>query len=423
MKVLAVFLFFAAAYARISYNGQSVLSCALTQDLAPAFYTTMDNALVDVWGCHSTGFCDIRIRNAVEKEAVTNFFKTSTCKVLIADLEAVIEKSDNLTLSAPNADDWFTAYHNLADTQAWWQALATQYPTLASYMQIPKSNPLLTTNGNTQNGFYIIVKPENPWIYYQCQIHAREWISGATCQYIANQLLTDYTNKVADAVDLLGSYNFAILTVTNPDGYAFTWTNDRLWRKNRRQNGACYGVDLNRNFNQNWGQGGSSNSPCSETYMGPSVASEAEVKNIAQWWKELQSIAAIQGAVDYHSYSQLVLRPWGDTTAPAPDETRLKSMGDDYASAVKNTSGKVYISEPSIDLYITTGTASDWFYGTGSLGQTKFRAAGFTVELRPEEGAADGFILPPEFIIPTGRENYAGLKAWIFNLRQSPITQ
>ena len=33
----------------------------------------------------------------------------------------------------------------------------------------------------------------------------------------------------------------------------YTWSNDRLWRKNRRKGILCDGVDLNRNYNSNWG--------------------------------------------------------------------------------------------------------------------------------------------------------------------------
>ena len=64
----------------------------------------------------------------------------------------------------------------------------------------------------------------------------------------------------------------------NPDGYAFTWDGDRMWRKNRNPNNgsSCKGVDLNRNYDAEWMHAGSSSSKCSSVYAGTSAFSEPE---------------------------------------------------------------------------------------------------------------------------------------------------
>ena len=70
----------------------------------------------------------------------------------------------------------------------------------------------------------------------------------------------------------------------NPDGYIYSRTENRLWRKTRSPNGNnCFGTDANRNFGYQWGTGGSSDNPCSDTYMGSEAFSEIETKNIRQW--------------------------------------------------------------------------------------------------------------------------------------------
>jgi hypothetical protein len=97
-------------------------------------------------------------------------------------------------------------------------------------------------------------------------IHAREWISLATVTYIMNELVS---NPVDNA--LLDEVDFYFLPVINPDGFAFTHSNNRMWRKTRSpQGGNCIGVDANRNFGFEWNSciGCSSGSCSSETFRG-----------------------------------------------------------------------------------------------------------------------------------------------------------
>jgi carboxypeptidase A4 len=111
-------------------------------------------------------------------------------------------------------------------------------------------------------------------------IHAREWISPASVTYIIKELVENRQNNLwADKMD------FYVVPVLNPDGYEYTHTNDRLWRKNRRnpQLGGCAGTDLNRNFGYKWGGLGSSKNPCAETYAGTAAFSEPESKAIRDY--------------------------------------------------------------------------------------------------------------------------------------------
>ncbi|CAB4066603.1 unnamed protein product [Lepeophtheirus salmonis] len=133
-----------------------------------------------------------------------------------------------------------------------------------------------------------------PAIFIEGGIHAREWISPAATTYMIKEFVFNYkkNKEILEAIDLY------ILPVMNPDGYAYTFRKDRLWRKSRSRNGgllgsilpACVGVDLNRNFGYKWlaqnsllhARGGSSLS-CLETYAGTSPFSEPETRALGNF--------------------------------------------------------------------------------------------------------------------------------------------
>jgi len=173
-----------------------------------------------------------------------------------------------------------------------------------------------------------------------------------------------------------------------------------MWRKNRRFNNPSYGVDLNRNFNNHWGGTGSSGVPTSETYRGPSVASEPETQAVQNYNLGLPRRL---GAIDYHAYGELVLRSWGWTVSPGPDESWLKPIGDGWSSAMATVHGIKYTSERAGELYPATGCTDDWL-----TTEAANPGHGWTVELRDTKT----FVLPPAQIIPTGQENFVGLIYW-----------
>jgi len=239
-----------------------------------------------------------------------------------------------------------------------------------------------------------------------------------TCAYIVNYLLENH--KRDDAVTrILEESELHLIPFVNPDGFKYTWTSDRMWRKNRSPNtgSTCAGTDLNRNYNDHWNGGGSSANPCSETFMGRAAASEIEVQITSRYF---QSIPPVLGAIDWHSYSQLVLRPYGWTSSDTPDEARLKQIGDSFSAAVLGVHGTRFTSQKAIQLYVTSGTARDWFYGKeASDGNRGYRAAGYTIELR--DTGNYGFQLPPNQIIPQGQEIVPAVKSFMLTLIDNPI--
>lgn len=122
--------------------------------------------------------------------------------------------------------------------------------------------------------------PSKKVIWIEGGIHAREWISPATVTYFAQQLINNYNDNDATTKDLLNYFDFYIVPSLNVDGYEYTHTTSRLWRKTRGKNAgsSCIGADPNRNFGYQWGGTGASSNPCSETYRGDKAFSEIEVK-------------------------------------------------------------------------------------------------------------------------------------------------
>jgi len=216
--------------------------------------------------------------------------------------------------------------------------------------------------------------------------------------YIYYQLVTLF-GVDPDVTAILDKVGFVIVPVVNPDGYDYAWTTNRMWRKNRKANaGGTFGVDLNRNWDDHWGGQGSSRVPSSDTYCGTGPFSEPETTAASNFMKGLQNIKA---AVDIHSYSQLLLRPYGWTTQLAPNDRALYDLGAQMQSIIRATHGMAYANDASWQLYFTTGTAQDWYYSKANV------TIAYTFELR--DTGRYGFILPANQIIPTGEEIWAAL--------------
>lgn len=115
--------------------------------------------------------------------------------------------------------------------------------------------------------------------------------------------------------------------LVNPDGYEYSHTTDRLWRKNRSNNGfiRCAGVDLNRNYGYQFGGAGTSNSRCSEIYRGTSAFSEPETLAHKRFFDQTKE--KFKAFLTFHSYGQYILYPWGYNTEVPVDHKDLERIG------------------------------------------------------------------------------------------------
>jgi len=197
--------------------------------------------------------------------------------------------------------------------------------------------------------------------------------------------------------------NIHYVPIVNPDGYVFAHTSNRMWRKNRKQNqGGSFGVDLNRNWKSGFGGPGSSNQPSSETYRGVAAYSEPESKAVADYLQSQKS--TLKAAIDFHSYSQLMLRPWGKSSQNSPDEDKLRGLGQKMVDAIASVHRVRYENIKSSQLYLASGIVGDDFYETHKLD-------GYTIECRPGRFGGGGFAPPPSQIILNAQENYQAVLA------------
>jgi hypothetical protein len=224
--------------------------------------------------------------------------------------------------------------------------------------------------------------------------HGREWISVEVPLYIA-QYLTDNYDSDAGVKHLVDNCEIWIVPVVNPDGYEFSRTSDRMWRKNRRDNGDdTFGVDLNRNYDYMWGGAGSSGNTSAWNYRGPSAFSEPESQAI----RDLVLAYDFRILMSYHSYGQQTLIPWGYTREPCPDDLPMSSMSFRMREIIHQTSGEIYIDWWDSGGYVASGNTTDWSYGELGI-------YSFGIELPPTTFSEGGFVLPESQIIPTCVEN------------------
>ncbi|GBP50617.1 Carboxypeptidase B [Eumeta japonica] len=287
-------------------------------------------------------------------------------------------------------------YHRLDEIYGFLNYLAKTYPALVTVQSIGKSHQgndlkvLKISNGD----------PKNKAVFIDGGIHAREWISPATVTYFINQIAENFDIESDDIKNI----DWYFMPVVNPDGYEFTHTSDRLWRKNRRTppvtGRVCSGIDLNRNFGYKWGGKGSSNNPCSEIYGGRRAFSEPESKALADFITN--SATNFSAYLTYHSYGQYLLYPWGYENVVPPDYQDLDKLGKKIAQAIQETGGSQYkVGSSSGLLYPASGGSDDWAKAQG----IKYS---YTIEL--SDTGRHGFILPTSYIEPVARESLAGLR-------------
>lgn len=310
----------------------------------------------------------------------------------------------------------YNEYHNYAESTCFLQNLAAAYPHLARVVSIGDSLQGRDIWALRLTRAQEAPDDQKPRILFTGVMHAREWVTHEVVLYFAEQLVSRYGIDPA-ITKILDKTVVWLVPVVNPDGFDYTWTNERLWRKNRRDNlnSGCDGVDINRNFPRAWAfdESGSTSGTCGETYRGQAPASEPETQALAELLrKERFSIV-----VSFHSYSQLAMHPWGHTTQVTPQAfTAMRALARKYSSLVRDTSGAAYIpGQISYTIYLSNGDFLDSAYGDHG-------ALSLIVELRPTSTSQGGFLLPENQILPTCEENLAAATWLMRNLADAMPT-
>ncbi|MEU1727768.1 M14 family zinc carboxypeptidase [Nonomuraea sp. NPDC005692] len=303
------------------------------------------------------------------------------------------------TFDFPPSD---SGYHNYAEMTAEINTMVAAHPGImsqstfgTSYEGRPMRLVKISDNVGTDEA--------EPEVLFTAHQHAREHLTVEMALYIMH-LLADNYGTDARITNLVNTREIWIMPDLNPDGgeYDIASGTYRSWRKNRQPNSgsSAVGTDLNRNWAYQWGCcGGSSGSTSSETYRGASAESAPEVKAAADWVRSrvVGGVQQIRTNLDWHTYSELVLWPYGFTyndTAPG----LTQDDRDAHATLGQNMAGtNGYTPEQSSDLYITDGTIDDWMWG-------QYKIFSFTFEMYPV-GASPGFYPPDEQIVPQTTRN------------------
>jgi carboxypeptidase T len=294
----------------------------------------------------------------------------------------------------PSAD---SRYHNYAEMTAELNQALADHPSLISKRVIGRSYQnreiwalKLSDNVGTDEA--------EPEVLFTAHQHAREHLTVEMALYLV-RLFTDEYATDTRVRNLVNSREIWLVPDLNPDGgeYDIATGSYRSWRKNRQPNSGSsnVGTDLNRNWAYNWGCcGGSSGSTSSSTYRGPGPESAPEVRVVADFVRSrvVGGRQQIITHIDFHTYSQLILWPYGYTfnnTAPGLTQAERDTHAQ-IGQLMAQTNG--YTPEQSSDLYITDGTIGDWLWGVQ-------RIYTYTFEMYPGPSGSGGGFYPPDEVI------------------------
>ncbi|XP_069618169.1 carboxypeptidase A1-like isoform X1 [Ranitomeya imitator] len=417
MKILIVFtIFFAAACSQKTFVGDQVLRAYVKDEAQLDILReleAMKHLQVDYW--RSPSIPDLPVDMMVPNAAlhqVKEFLESNSIdySIMIEDVQAILDQEQEEMRSAKFRERSinsfiYSTYHTIEEIYSWIDSLVTEYPQLVRKIDIGQSyegRPIYALKFSTGGN--------KPAIWIDTGIHSREWITQATGVWTAKKIASSYGID-SSLTDILNHFDIFLEIVTNPDGYAYTHSTNRMWRKTRSINvgSSCIGVDPNRNWNAGFGGPGSSSNPCDETYHGAHPHSEPEVNSVADF---ILAHGNVKAMLTIHSYSQMLLFPYGYTTNLAPDHEELMELAKQTSASLASLHGTQYTYGTTIaTIYRADGTTTDWAYNNG----IKYS---YTFELR--DTGKYGFLLPAEQIVPTAEETWLALMTIMEHVKNHP---
>lgn len=248
-------------------------------------------------------------------------------------------------------DNMATLYPNLVKPRAEIDSSMTTFEGRPLYWTKISDNPLIDEN--------------EPEMLYTAAHHAREPAGVSQLIMYMYYLLENYSTN-PEIQYIINNTELYFVPLENPDGYAYNESTNPngggMWRKNRinHQDG-YYGVDLNRNYDYNWGYDdfGSSPNDYDDSYRGTSAASETETQMMESFCNAHQ----FKIAINYHTYGNLLICPWGFIPSYyTPDAPTFNAWGDLLASVNHYQFGT---ADQTVH-YVVNGSSDDWMYGEQS---------------------------------------------------------
>ncbi|XP_040894202.1 carboxypeptidase A5 [Toxotes jaculatrix] len=417
--LLAFAALFVAVLGKETFEGHQVLRIIPRDDVQLSLIKDLEDRIefeLDFWMGVTTVAAPVDVRVPFHSlQSIKIYLETQDIEysIMIEDLQMMLDEEQEEMDSAArvaearNTDNFdFSTYHTLSEIYSFQDMLVAENPTLVSKMVIGQSyegrplNVLKFSTGGTNR----------PAIWIDTGIHSREWVTQASGTWFAKKIVTDYGTDPA-LTAILNEMDIYLEIVTNPDGFFYTHNSNRMWRKTRKPNpgSSCVGVDPNRNWDAGFGGPGASNRPCSETYHGPRAHSESEVKSIVDFVKSHGNFKAF---ISIHSYSQMLLYPYGYTRTPVKDQPELHALAKKAITDLASLYGTSYRYGSIIStIYQASGGTIDWTYNQG----IKYS---YTFELR--DTGRYGFLLPANQIIPTAKETWLALMAIMDHTFKNP---
>ncbi|KAE8222349.1 hypothetical protein CF319_g4429 [Tilletia indica] len=382
-------------------------------------------------------------------DTLLNSYPNLNTTTLQPDIHSLIQQQSQSLNTLDDTDyneEWHQHYHSYQQIQDYLNHIALTHPAHAQ---------LITLGHTYENRSLTAIKlghflPQSKKIgvLVIANQHAREWISAASALHLIHQILNDELDPSSGTGragksgwkgtrDLLDIFDITILPLSNPDGYAYSWTHERMWRKNRQPTSneeGCVGIDVNSNWDANF-QGWPVERACSEAYAGSEPFEAYESRAIAEFIKDEAN--GIGSVVDLHSYGQMLTYPFAFSCSPSlslPDEEDLLELSFGAVRAMRDVHARTFRAGRHCDLaWEVRGSALDWSYGyfppaqvdkktrtprrrpitPSSFSETMSRSSlqpregnlvkwSFALELRDE--GTYGFLLPEEQIRPSGQE-------------------
>lgn len=303
-------------------------------------------------------------------------------RVMVADEATIAVNRPQAIGELAKAIGGLTCYRTVEETYAAIDALAAARPDLVDVVDIGPSWRL--SQGLSGYPLRVIratneaIPGPKPKLFVMSSVHAREYTPAETMTRFVEGLVHGH-GRDPDATWMLDHHEVHALLQANPDGRKIAegqWNGTASGQRKNANTNFCsatrFGIDLNRNFPFGWnstGGSGSSGDPCSDTFRAPLAASEPETLAVLNYVRSIFPDARGDNPqdaapddtpgifIDLHSYSRLVLWPWGNVNTTAPNGASLQTLGRRLAWF------NGYTPQQSTGLYLTDGTTIDFAYG------------------------------------------------------------
>ncbi|CAK1583874.1 unnamed protein product [Parnassius mnemosyne] len=385
------------------YDNFTLYSATPTEQYQLNFLQNLQSQkYIDVifWKRPSKLFNDVHfIVNPIDSELFQerlNHFKLEV-HTLIPNIQSAFDSQKIKKYTSLKTDSFtWDSYHSLEDIYQWISDVALKFPKTVELHSIGKS-----VEGRDIYAIFIKISNNKANVIIDAGIHGHEWISTAFVTFLIKKLI--YAQDIGDdrLNELANKYNWFIIPIVNPDGFDYSIKVDRLWRKNRRKFDNGEGVDLNRNFDHNFGKYETSTNPKDDNYCGPAPFSEPESKALSEFITEKRE--HLKFYISFHAYGQKLIIPYGDRIKHVENFSEMDNFGKQAILRMYKLNGVKYSIGTTYDTLgvRVSGSSTSWV-------KNNYKPK-YVITFLLRDNGTYGFALPNEQIMPTCQETLIGL--------------